>query len=274
MDKLGWAAGRNITIDYVWASRDSSHLATSAAELVKTNPDVIVTIGTPLTQAIRQATQTIPIVFVGASDPLASGLIASLARPGGNVTGFSNYEFSIGTKWLGLLKEIVPNVSRVLVLFLPGNSGNLGLLHSIEAAAPSMAVTVMPAGVREPGEIEKAITAFAPTSDGGLIVLPALPLSASRDLIAALAAQYNLPAIYSSRVFIASGGLMSYDTDHVNIFRKAALYVDRILRGDKPGDLPVQAPNKFDLVINLKTANALGITVPPTLLSTAAEVIE
>ena len=274
MDKLGSVAGRNIAIDYVWASNVSNRLATLAAELVKSNPDVIVANGTPLTQATRQATQTTPIVFVEASDPLASGLVASLARPGGNVTGFSNYEFSIGAKWLGLLKEIAPNVSRVLVLFLPGNAGNLGLLHSIEAAAPSTAVTVIPAGVREAGEIERAITDFASTSDGGLIVLPAIPLKARHDLIAALAAQYHLPAMYSSRAFIASGGLMSYVHNPIDSYIRAASYVDRILRGAKPADLPVQQPTKFELAINLKTAKALGLEVPSKLLAVADEVIE
>jgi putative ABC transport system substrate-binding protein len=274
LEKLGWATGSNIMFDYRWGAGDSNRLPALAAELVSAKPDVIVVRGTPGTEALQQATRTIPIVFMEASDPVGTGFIESLARPGGNITGFSNFEFSIAEKWLELLKEIAPGVTRTLVTLLPGNGGNLGLLRAIEAAAPSLRVQVIPAAVSDASEIERAITAFAGEPNGGLLVLPSTPLRASRELIAALAVRLRLPAVYPDHTFITSGGLMSYGIEDTDNFRRSASYVDRILRGEKPADLPVQQPTKFKLVINLKTAKTIGLNVPPTLLVRADEVIE
>jgi putative ABC transport system substrate-binding protein len=270
--KAGWTEGHDVKIDTRWGITDRARAQELAKEIVALGPDLILTQGSPITQALKQATTTIPVVFLGASDPLGSGLVTSLAHPGGNVTGFTNFEFSFGGKWLATLKEIAPKVKRVLVIFEAENLGNLGLLRTVEAVAPSLPVQI--SKVSTGAEIEGAITEFAREPDGALLVMPTTITLEKRDSIVALAARYCLPAIYPARAFIASGGLMSYDTDIVDLFRKAALYVDRILRGGKPGDLPVQAPTKFDLVINLKTAKALGLEIPSALLAIADEVIE
>jgi putative ABC transport system substrate-binding protein len=237
-------------------------------------PDVIVVRGTPGTQALQQATRTIPIVFVEASDPVGTGFVESLARPGGNITGFSNFEFSIGAKWLELLKDAAPNIDRVLATFLPGNDGNLGLLMAIQNAAPSLGVQLVPAGVRDAADIEQAIAAFAREPNGGLLVLPNTPTRRLNQLVVTLAARHRLPAIYPDRAFAAGGGLMYYGIDSNDNFRRSAAYVDRILRGEKPGDLPVQQPTRFEFVVNLKTAKALNLDVPATVLARADEVIE
>jgi putative ABC transport system substrate-binding protein len=236
--------------------------------------NVILANGTPATHAVQKATDTIPIVFVEASDPLGTELIKSLSRPGGNTTGFSNYEWSIGGKWLDLLKQIAPDVTRVLVVFLPGNAGNLGLLRAIEDVAASLRIQVMSAPVLHAAEIEQAITNFARIPNGGLIVLPAVSIWVHRDLIISLVSQHRIPAVYSSRTFPVNGGLLSYVNDPVDAYRQAAKYVDRILRGEKAADLPVQQPTKFELVINLRTAKALGLDVPLYLQQLADEVIE
>jgi putative ABC transport system substrate-binding protein len=272
MEKLGWQNGRNILINYV--STDLTRLSGDAAELVRINPDAIVANGTPVTQALRNATRTIPIVFVEASDPLQSGLVESLAHPGGNVTGFSNYEFSIGAKWLQLLKEIAPDVNHVLVLWMRGNDGNLGHFRVIDAMASSLQMRVATADVREASEIERSFSELAQSPNGGLIGLPTIPLLVHREQIIELAERHHIPAVYGLRVLVTSGGLMSYYNDPTDSWARAASYVDRILKGEKPADLPVQQPTKFELVINLKTAKALGIAVPQALVVAADEVIE
>ena len=272
LEKLGWENDRTISINYVWSNM--SRLTADATELSAIKPDVIVANGTPVTQALRNATRSIPIVFVEASDPVRNGLVESLAHPGSNVTGFSNYEFSIGAKWLELLKEIAPNVDHVLVFWLPGNDGNLGLFRAIDAVAPSLKVRVATADVREANQIEQAFSLLAQSPNGGLIGLPSIPLAANHGQVISLAQQHHIPAVYFSREFVTSGGLMSYFHNPIDSYVRAASYVDRILKGAKPEDLPVQQPTKFEFVINLKTAKTLGLVVPPTLLATADEVIE
>jgi putative tryptophan/tyrosine transport system substrate-binding protein len=274
LDRLGWINGRNVRIDYRWGARDNPQQARIyAAEIVALAPNVIVTQGSQNSEAAQKETRSIPIIFVEASDPMSSGLVSSMAHPGGNLTGFTNFEFSIGSKWLEILKEVTPDIKRVLVL--QGlDIGNQGFLRSIQAAAPSLGIVPIPVPVRDAAEIEGAITTFVQEPDGGLIVLPGSSRLDNRDLIVALAMRYRLTAMYSTRPFIASGGLMSYDTDITELWRQAASYVDRVLRGEKPGDLPVQVPTKYELVINLKVARALGLTVPLPLLARADEVIE
>jgi len=274
LDSLGWMVGRNIQIDYRWGARDNPQQARSyAAELVALAPNVIITQGSQNSEALLKETRNIPIIFVEASDPMGSGLVSSMAHPAGNVTGFTNFEFSIGSKWLEMLKDVAPDIKRVLVL--QGlDIGNQGFSRSIEAAAPSLGIVPVPAPVRDASDIERTITAFVQEPHGGLVVLPGSSRLDNRDLIVALAARHHLPAMYSNRHFIASGGLMSYDTDIVELWRQAASYADRILRGEKPGDLPVQVPTKFELVINLKVAKALSLTIPLMLLARADEVIE
>jgi putative tryptophan/tyrosine transport system substrate-binding protein len=241
---------------------------------VRSVPAVIVATGSPTSEALKLETRTVPIVSVAATDPLASGLVESLAHPGRNLTGFTNYEFSIGGKWLGLLKEAAPAVSRVLVLLSPGNIGQQGLLRATETAAPALGVQLVPALADNRTELERAIEAFAMEPNGALIGLPGSPSNTNSDLIVALAAHHRLPALYTHRFSTLAGGLMSYDTDVVELYRRAASYVDRILKGEKPGDLPVQLPTKYDLVINLKTANALGLPIPLSLRARADEIIE
>jgi len=273
LQQLGWAQGRNVWIDYRSASGDQERLKTYAGELLKMAPDVLFCQGVPALLALHQQTRALPIVFVQVSDPVSLGFVANLARPGGNVTGFTNFEHAIGGKWLELVKDTVPGVTRVEVILDPDTPLQSPYVQAIEAAAPSFGVELVLAGVRNPADIERAINAFAPTK-GALIVLPSFVTVSHRDLIIALAARYGLPAIYSYRFFATSGGFMSYGVDLADQHRRAASYVDLILKGSKPGDLPVQLPTKFELVVNLKTAKALGLTIPEPFLQRADEVIE
>jgi putative ABC transport system substrate-binding protein len=242
--------------------------------LVALAPDVILASGGAVVPSLLQATRTVPIVFTGTPDPVGAGFVESLARPGGNATGFTPWEFSIGAKWLELLKEIAPGVTRAGVLRDPAITGGIGQWGAIQTAAPSLGVELRPLGIRDAGEIERAITAFARSPNGGLIVTGSTLASVHRDLITMLAARHRLPAIYFFRYFVTGGGLISYGPDPIDQYRRAAGYVDRILKGEKPADLPVQAPTKYELVVNLKTAKGLGLDVPPTLLARADEVIE
>jgi putative tryptophan/tyrosine transport system substrate-binding protein len=272
LQQLGWSDGRNIRIDYRWAAGDASLFQRYAEELLALAPDVILAAATPSVQALQQATRTVPIVFAIVADPVGAGFVDSLARPGGNVTGFTPFEYGISGKWLELLKEVVPRVTRVAVL----RDLTIGLaqLGAIQSVAPSLGVELTPIGVGDPGQIERTVAAFARSSNGGLIVTASTSAIIHRELITTLAARNKLPAVYYERYWVAGGGLMSYGPDFRDQFRRAAGYVDRILKGEKPADLPVQAPTKYDLVINLKTAKALGLEVPPTLLARADEVIE
>jgi putative ABC transport system substrate-binding protein len=273
LQELGWNDGRNVRIDFRWGGADVERIRKYAAELVALAPDVIVCSGSPTVAALEQATSTVPIVFVQVPDPVSSGHVESLARPGGNATGFATFEYGFGGKWLELLKEISPRVTRAAVLrdvALAAGSGQFGAIQSV---APSLGVELSPVGVRDASEIERAVTAFARGSNGGLIVTGSSLTLFHRDLIVALAARYKLPAVYPYRYFATDGGLLSYGPNTVDPFRRAAGYVDRILKGEKPADLPVQAPTKYELVINLKTAKALGLTIPQTLLARADELI-
>ena len=261
LEELGWTAGRNLQIDYRWGVGDAERNRGNAAELVALAPDVVVTSGAAVTAALLQATRTIPIVFVNVFDPVGAGFVQSMARPGGNATGFTPFEYGMSGKWLELLKQIAPGIRRVAVLHNPIVASRSGQLNAIEALAPSMRVELTAAGTRDPSEIEQTIAAFARAPNGGLIVVGAPSLAIYHDLIVALAAQHRLPAIYPYRVYVAAGGLLSYGTDLVTQFRRAAAYVDRILKGEKPAELPVQAPGKYELVINLKTAKALGLDI-------------
>jgi ABC-type uncharacterized transport system substrate-binding protein len=274
LQQLGWTDNRNVRIDYRWAAGDVRRLPGYAAELVGASPDVMLVVGTPALAAARKEAGTTPIVFVQVADPVGSGMVASLAHPGGNITGFTNYEYTMGEKWLGTLKEVAPHLIRVLVIFNPDNAGTLGLIRAIESAAESLRVQIVTAPVHGPAEIERGFDSFAPGSNSGLVVQNDLITFTHRDLIVALAARHRLPAIYPFRSFVASSGLMSYGVDSVDLYRRAVSYIDRILKGEKPADLPVQQPTKYELVINLKTAKALGLEVPPTLLARADEVIE
>jgi ABC-type uncharacterized transport system substrate-binding protein len=272
--ELGWVEGRNLHIEYRWAP-DPDLLHRQAAELVAATPDLILANTTPVLAALLRESTTLPMVFVQVTDPIGSGFVPSLARPGGNVTGFASFEFSIGGKWLEALKEIAPAVTQVAVIFNPHTAPYApAFLRPIEAAASSFAVKPMPATASDAAGIEVAIEAFARIANGGLIVLPDVSTVNGRDLIIALAARHRLPAVYPYRFYAASGGLLSYGTEVGDQFRRAAAYVDRILKGAKPAELPVQAPTKFELVINLKTAKALGLEVPAKLLALADEVIE
>jgi putative ABC transport system substrate-binding protein len=273
LQQLGWTVGGNVRIDYRWATVDAERIR-YAAELVALAPDVILATSGATVGALQRASRTVPIVFVTVIDPVGGGWVASLARPGGNATGFSAYEFSMSGKWLELLKQIAPGVTRVAVIRDPSVPAGSGGYAAIQAAAPSFGVELTPVGVAHADEIERGISAFAGTSNGGLIVVVPSSVMLHRDLIVTLAARHRLPAVYPARFFVTGGGLISYAPDAINQYRRAAGYVDRILKGEKPADLPVQAPTKYALVINLKTANALGLTVPPTLLAIADEVIE
>jgi putative ABC transport system substrate-binding protein len=272
LEKLGWTDGRNVRIDSRWGVIDHEHPDGIARELVGSMPTVILASGSEMSEALKRATRTVPIVFVTVTDPLSSGLVASMEHPGGNLTGFANYVFSIGPKWLQMLKEVAPGIKRVLVILGPGNIGQQGFLRAIEAAP--LGVQPVAAVAIDAREIERAIDDFAQAPDGGLLCLPGTPSRDHGDLIVELAARHRLPALYTYRFSTMRGGLMSYDTDNLDQFRGAASYLDRILRGEKPGDLPVQLPTKYDLVINLKTARTLGLTVPLALLASADEVIE
>jgi ABC-type uncharacterized transport system substrate-binding protein len=274
LEDLGWKEGANIHIEYRWAAGDTARLRAQAAELARLPLDAIFAQGTPATTALRQAAPTTPLVFVNVTDPVDTGLVSSLAHPGGNITGFTNYEFSMGGKWLEVLREIAPGIIRVAVVFNPDNPVMPGQVRSIEAAGPTLGIQVSARPVRNAEEVERAISAFASEANGGLLVLLDFLTLAHRELIIRLATRYRLPAGYGLRVFARSGGLFSYGVDPIDLFRQGASYVDRILKGAKPTDLPVQQPTKYELVINLKTAKALGLTMPPTLLARADEVIE
>jgi putative tryptophan/tyrosine transport system substrate-binding protein len=274
LQELGWTDGRNVRIDYRWGAGDADRIRRYAAELVSLSPDVILTVGSATAGPLLEATRTVSIVFVQAPDPVGAGFVASLARPGGNATGFTLFEYGISGKWLELLKEIAPGVTRVAVLRDPAIAAGTGQLGAIQSAAPSFGVELSPLGVRDPGEIERAITTFARSSNGGLIVTVSTLAGVHRDLIVTLAARYKLPAVYYARYIVAGGGLISYGPDFVDQHRRAAGYVDRVLKGEKPANLPVQTPTKYELAINLKTAKALGLEVPPSLLARADEVIE
>jgi ABC-type uncharacterized transport system substrate-binding protein len=273
LQKLGWIDGRNVRIDYRFVAGNPKNYPKYAAELVALAPDVILAPGTSLVPML-QATRTVPIVFPFAADPVGAGLVESLARPGGNATGFISFEYDLCAKWLELLKEIVPGVTRAAILRDPTAITGIGQLAVIQSVARSVGVDVRPLNVRDAGEIERAVTAFASSSNGGLIVAASALANVQRSLIVEVAARHRLPAVYSERVFVTGGGLISYGADFGDGFRRAAGYVDRILKGEKPADLPVQAPTKYELVINLKTAKALGLEVPPTVLARADEVIE
>ena len=273
LGELGWTIGRNVRIDYRWGANDPDRGRRYADELIALVPDVILASGSTAVRPLLQATRT-SIVFVQVTDPVGLGLVASLARPGGNATGFMLYEYGMSGKWLELLKELAPRVARAGVLRDSSSPGGIGQFAAIQAVAPSMGMELSPLDVRDAGEIERVIALFGRSSDRGLIVTGSALAAAHRKLIVALAARHRLPAVYPFRYFATSGGLISYGPDTTDPFRRAAGYVARILNGEKPGDLPVQAPTKYELVINLKTAKALGLEVPPTLLARADEVIE
>jgi len=274
LQQLGWTVSRNVQIEYRWGAGDADRIRKLAAELVELAPDVILSAGSPSVAALQQTTRTVPVVFVGVVDPVSSGFVDSLAQPGGNITGFHVYEYSIAGKWLALLKEVAPNVTRAAVIRDAALTAGGGQLGVIQAVAPSVGAEVIPISVRDAGEIERAITAFARSTNGGIIVTGSTLAGFHRDLIVTLAARHKLPAVYYARYFVVGGGLISYGPDFVDQYRQAAGYVDRILKGEKPADLPVQAPNKYELAINLKTAKALGLSVPQSLLARADEVIE
>ena len=271
---LGWTIGRNLQIEIRWATTSAAELRKHAAELAALAPDVIMAGGTSTLGPLLQATRTVPIVFAIVVDPVGAGYVDSVARPGGNVTGFMLYEYSISGKWLGLLKEIAPSVTRVAVLRDATQGFGIGQFAAIQALAPSLKVEVNPVDMRDASEIERTIVAFSSAPNGGLILTGSAASVHHRDLIVALADRHKLPAVYFERFFVTSGGLASYGPDNVEAFRQAAGYVSRILKGEKVAELPVQAPTKFETVINLKTAKALGLTIPPSVLARADEVIE
>jgi putative ABC transport system substrate-binding protein len=273
LQQLGWTDGHNVRIDYRFAAANAENYRKYAAELVALAPDVILAPGASLVPML-QATRTIPIVFAFITDPVGSGLVESLSRPGGNATGFLLFEYDLSAKWLELLKEIAPGVTRAAVLRDPAAMAGIGQFAVIQSVARSVGVEVSPLNLRDADETERAVTAFARSSNGGLIVTASLLAGVQRNLIVELAARHRLPAVYSSRLFVASGGLVSFGTDSTEQLRHAAGYVDRILKGEKPADLPVQAPVKYELVINLKTAKTLGLDMPTSLLARADEVIE
>jgi putative tryptophan/tyrosine transport system substrate-binding protein len=275
LQELGWTDGRNVRIDYRWAAADADRYRIYAAELVALSPDVILSSASASVAALLQTTRTVPIVFVNVIDPVGAGFVARLARPGGNATGFTPFEYSLSGKWLELFKEIAPNLTRIAILRDPAIATGIGQFAAIQAMAPSSSgVELSPIDVRDPGEIERDVAAFARESNGGLIVTASSGAIVHRELIIMLAARHRLPAVYPFRYFVTSGGLISYGPDPIDQFRRAAGYVDRILKGEKAADLPVQSPTKYELAINLKTAKALGLTMPPSLLARADEVIE
>jgi putative tryptophan/tyrosine transport system substrate-binding protein len=274
LQQLGWTVGNNIQIDYRWSGGNEDDTRKYAAELVALAPDVIFTSGSAAVGPLQRATRTVPIVFAGVPDPVGAGFVDSLARPGGNITGFAAYEYGLGAKWLELLKQTAPSVTRVAVLRDPTITAGIGLWGAILSVSPAFGVELRPVDVRDAGEIERALVAFSGTPNGGLILTGSAMAIVHRDLIIALAARHRLPAVYYEPYFAAAGGLIAYGPRVPEQYRLAAGYVDRILRGEKPADLPVQAMTKYELAINLKTANALGLEVPPTLLARADEVIE
>ncbi len=274
LQQSGWTDGRNMDIVIRWGAGDTERIRSYAGELVALDPDVIFASGDIVGLALRQATRTVPIVFTLIADPVGAGLVESLARPGGNITGFSVYEYSLSGKWLELLKEILPGVKRVAVMRESGTATGTAMFAAIQAVAAAFDLELSPIGVGDAGEIERAVTTFARSANSGMIVTGSGPAAIHRDLIVALATRHKLPTVYAARFFVTTGGLISYGSDFLDQHRRAAGYVDRILKGEKPADLPVQAPTKYELVINLKTAKALGITIPPMLLARADEVIE
>jgi putative ABC transport system substrate-binding protein len=275
LQEHGWTVGGDVRIEYRWGASDADLRRKFATELVGLQPDVLLATAESIIVALQQASRTVPIVFVEAIDPVGGGVVETLSRPGGNATGFASYEFSIGGKWLELLKEIAPSVTRVAVIRDATVPAGAGGFAAIQTVAPSFHVELTPIGVRDPGEIERGIMAFARGSNGGLIMVgPGASVLPYRDLIVTLAARYRLPAVYSNSSFVTRGGLISYTINYIDQYRRAAGYVDRILRGEKPADLPVQRPTKFETLINLKTAKELDLTVPETLLATADEVIQ
>jgi len=271
---LGWTIGRNVQIDTRWATANPDDIRRHAAELAALAPDVILVEGTPAVAPLLQTTRTVPIVFVNVVDPVGAGFVASVGRPGGNATGFTIFEYGISGKWLELLKEIAPGVTRAAVLRDPAVASGIGQFAAIQAVAPSVGVELSPVDLRDTGEIERAVVAFARGSNGGLIVPASGLANVHRNLIITLATRLRLPAVYSARYFVTDGGLISYGPNRIEPYRRGAGYVDRILKGEKPADLPVQAPTKYELVINLKTAKALGLEIPPMMLGRADEVIE
>jgi len=274
LHQLGWSDGLNVQIDRRWGGGNVDDIRKHAVELVALAPDVILTAGAATVGPLMQATRTVPIVFTTVIDPVGAGFVNSLARPGGNITGFMQFEYSLSAKWLELLKQIVPGVARAAVIRDPAITAGIGQFAVIQSVASTLGVEVSAVNVRDAGEIEHAVTTFARSTNGGLIVTASALSVVHRDLIVALAAEHKLPAVYYRRHFVTGGGLISYGVDIADQYRRAAGYVDRILKGEKPAGLPVQAPTKYDLVLNLKTAKALGLTVPPTLIARADEVIE
>jgi putative ABC transport system substrate-binding protein len=274
MPRLGWTEGRNVRIEYRWSGGNAEDIRRYAAELLALEPDVILANGAQPLGLLRQLTRTVPIVFVAVVDPVGAGYVASLARPGGNITGFTNFEYSLSAKWLELLKEIAPGLTRAAVLRDPSVGSGMGQFGVIQAMASLLGVEVSPIDPREAQEIERAVTAFASKPNGCLIMTPTAFTTVHRELIITQAARHRLPAIYPFRYFVTGGGLISYGPDVVDQYRRAAGYIDRILKGEKPADLPVQAPTKYEMAINLKTAKALGLDVPATVLARADEVIE
>ena len=274
LQQLGWTDGRNVQINSRWGASNPDRIRGYVAELTALAPDIIVAIGAATLGPVLQATRSVPIVFVTVPDPVGAGFVESLARPGGNATGFTQFEYSLSGKWLELLKQIAPAVTRAAVLRDPAMPDGIGQFAVIQSVAPSVGMEVSSVNIRDAGEIERAVAAFARSSNGGLVVTSSAFAANHRKLIITLAARHRLPAVYYRRLFVTSGGLISYGPDFIDQFRRAAGYVDRILKGEKPADLPVQVPTKYELVINLKTAKALGLTMPPTLLARADEVIE
>jgi putative ABC transport system substrate-binding protein len=274
LQELGWTIGANVRIEYRWGTGGADFFRRLAGELLTVKPDVILATGSGAVVALQQATRTVPVVFVNVVDPVGAGFVESLARPGGNLTGFTPYEYGIGGKWLELLKEIAPRVKRVAVLRDADLTVGIGVLGAIQSVAPSLGIELRPIVWRDAGEIERGIAAFAGTSNGGMVVTGGGLSIANRELIVKLAGSYKLPTVYHQRIYVAGGGLISYGQEEIDPYRRAAEYIGRILNGEKPADLPVQAPVKFETVINLKTAKALGLTIPEALLATADEVIQ
>ena len=274
LEQLGWSGGRNMQVEYRLGAVGAEAASRHAAELIALAPDVVLANGTEAVEPLLQATRSVPIVFVQVSDPVGAGYVASLARPGGNVTGFANIEYGMSGKWLELLKEIAPGVTRAAVLREATTPTGIAQLAAMHSVAPSLGMVVSPLNIRDAGDIERDIAAFAREGNGGLVLTAGAAGIRQRNLIVALAARHRLPAVYPYRFFVTGGGLMSMGSDAIDTYRRAASYVDRVLKGEKPADLPVQNPTKFELVINVKTARALGITVPPSLLARADEVIE
>jgi len=271
---LGWTVGQDLKIDYRMAGGDADRIRQYAAELVALAPDVIMPVGSATVAPVQQAAPTIPTVMVNVADPVGAGFVQSLARPGGNTTGFTNYEYSLGGKWVELLKEIAPGVTRAVVLRDPATAAGIGQFGAIQSVAQSLAVELTPVGMRDLGEIERTVAAFARTAKGSMIVTAGSGGGVHRKMLISLAARHKLPAVYPYRYAVKDGGLISYGPDTHDVWRRAAQYVDRILKGEKPADLPVQAPTKYELVINLKTAKALGLIIPPAVLARADETIE